>query len=299
MIYLSFTDFPPGWNCLNNLFSNALRSIFNEDICVVGPSEADICFVTIYGKTHLDVLSRYRAKSLLWLGENVRPNKYNPAFSFSTDPYSYSNTNFRLPLWFLEIDWFGTGTGTASKKEVLDTLVNGNYTNINPMHSRDFCVAIFNNPEGLRLELFTQLNQISNVTGVGRPFGNQLDVSTNYKPKIPLIEKFKFNLCPENSLFPGYYTEKCFHAKLAGAIPIYFADSYVSLDFNVDSFLNAYDYKDTCDLMSTIKSLNQNPDLAGTLSRKPLLHCMPNLDSFLVFLRHAASSIFSNLVQKI
>lgn len=299
MMYISFTDFPSGWDCLNNLFSNALSYVFDEDICIVDPSEADICFVTIYGNTHPEVLANYHARSLLWLGENIRPNKFNCAFSISTDPFSYSFTNFRLPLWFFEIDWFDSGIGTASKQQVLDILVNGIYANHIPMQARDFCVTIFNNPEGFRLELLSQLNQIGSVTGYGRPFGNWFDTSSSYKSKIPLIEKYKFNLCPENSLFPGYYTEKCFHAKLAGSIPIYFADSHVSSDFNVKSFLNAYDYHDLSELMSVVNSLSQNPESADIYSRQPLLHCMPSLDLFLDFMRYAVASILSNRIRLI
>ena len=33
----------------------------------------------------------------------------------------------------------------------------------------------------------------------------------------------KFNICPENSKFPEYYTEKMFHALEAGCVPIYCA----------------------------------------------------------------------------
>ena len=31
----------------------------------------------------------------------------------------------------------------------------------------------------------------------------------------------KYNICPENSKFPGYHTEKIFHALEAGTVPIY------------------------------------------------------------------------------
>ena len=41
----------------------------------------------------------------------------------------------------------------------------------------------------------------------------------------------KFVLAFENSSSPGYCTEKLFHAKVAGAIPIYWGDPLVMNDF--------------------------------------------------------------------
>ena len=35
------------------------------------------------------------------------------------------------------------------------------------------------------------------------------------------MKRCEFNICPENSEYPGYCTEKIFHALEAGCIPIY------------------------------------------------------------------------------
>ena len=40
--------------------------------------------------------------------------------------------------------------------------------------------------------------------------------------KMTTISAAKFNFCSENSVFPGYVTEKIFHAFVAGTVPIYF-----------------------------------------------------------------------------
>lgn len=43
-----------------------------------------------------------------------------------------------------------------------------------------------------------------------------------YDKKVQLLSKYKFCICFENCVFPGYVTEKIFDALLAGCIPIYF-----------------------------------------------------------------------------
>ena len=111
-LHISFTDFWSGHDPHNNLITNVLRDIYHTDIlCVPDPREADICFVTIYGKSHQLVLDKYASKCILWLGENVRPNRYPCAFSISSDFPSYGGKNFRLPLWMAEIDWYYTDLG--------------------------------------------------------------------------------------------------------------------------------------------------------------------------------------------
>ena len=97
-----------------------------------------------------------------------------------------------------------------------------------------------------------------------------------YKSKIEIMKDYKFNLCPENSLYPGYYCEKLIHAKLAGCIPIYFADHYVK-DFRTSSFINIYDFLNLNELADYVYQLNQDKYELERLINEPLLHQMPTL----------------------
>ena len=56
--------------------------------------------------------------------------------------------------------------------------------------------------------------------------------------KIDFLKKVKFNICPENSKFPEYYTEKIFHALEAGCVPIYWA-----IDLPEKNIINQECYK--------------------------------------------------------
>ena len=106
MLKISFTDFWIEFNEKNNLITNILNELFNSEILVTKPNKADVCFVSICGKKHKKVIEKYNEKCILFLGENIRPNKYKVPFSLTSDFNSYGGTNMRLPLWYFEIDWF-------------------------------------------------------------------------------------------------------------------------------------------------------------------------------------------------
>ena len=292
-LYLSFTDFWEGHDPLNNILTNAIKDYLDTEVVIVEPKHADVCFVTIYGRSHPTILSQHTSKSILWLGENKRPNTYPCRFSISFDFSSYNKTNLRFPLWLSEIDWYDTGLGVISKDECVDLLVKPRDISPSDIQEREFCITIFNNPEGTRLEALRILNSLSPVTGYGRPFGNWFPTYDTYRDKLKKMNRYLFNLCPENSLYPGYYTEKCIHAKIAGCIPIYMADSYVSEDFRSDSFVNLYHYHDMTNLSNRIKSLMDNKRLAVDILNTPLLYSAPNLDKLGSFLKFAISSIIA------
>ena len=290
-LYLSFTDFWQGHDPQNNILTNAIKDYLDADVFIVDPDDADICFVTIYGCSHHSVLDKFSHKSILWLGENKRPNTYPSRFSISFDFPSYNGTNFRLPLWFSEIDWYNTGLGVIGREESIERLVKpGNFT-VNDISDREFCITIFNNPEGTRLEALRILNTLSPVTGFGRPFGNWFPTYDTYRDKLKKMNSYLFNLCPENSLYPGYYTEKCIHAKIAGCIPIYLADPYVREDYRISSFINLYDFHDMTNFRNRINSVFHNKSIAIDILNEPLLYSHPSLDKLGSFLRYAISSI--------
>jgi len=57
-----------------------------------------------------------------------------------------------------------------------------------------------------------ELSKYKKVDCYGEPHGNWF---YDEGGKIDLISKYKFNICFENSIHPGYYTEKPIHAKYA------------------------------------------------------------------------------------
>ena len=291
MLKISFTDFWNGFDVRNNIITNMLKDIYNNNVEITVPRKADICFVTIYGRNHAKILKKFSEKCFLFLGENVRPNTYNASYSFSGDFYSYGGKNKRLPLWYLEIDWYDTNLGTISVNDLEKKLLSyGDVTTDNLLGRRD-CITIFNNKEGTRMEVYRKLNKIMSIDGYGKPFNNWFPTYNDYKSKLEKMGNYKFNFCPENSIYPGYYTEKCFHAKLAGCIPIYFAEKYVTRDFRKEAFINIYNYLSFDDLKSHLVEILNDYDYLTKLINQQLLHKLPNLEEIKEFLHMAVSNI--------
>ena len=293
MLKISFTDFWPGFQEDNNLITNILKEIFEEEIKITLPRHADVCFLTICGKNHKRIIRKFKDKSFLFLGENIRPNIYDVPFMLSGDFNSYGGKNMRLPLWFLEIDWYKSNLGIIQLEDVEKTLVNyGKFTS-DDLARRQDCITIFNNEEGTRMDMFNKLNSVVEVEAFGKPFNNWFPTYSDYRSKIKKMGNFKFNYCPENSLYPGYYTEKCFHAKVAGCIPIYFAESHVNKDFRKDSFINMYDYLEFEELANFIKEIKNDYSFLAKLANEPLLHAIPNLNNIKNFLYQSIKKIIN------
>lgn len=284
MIKISFTDFWQGFNEENNIITNILRDIFETEIVITRPRKADICFITIYGPNHKKIIKRFPEKCFLFLGENVRPNSYDVKYSLSCDFNDYQKSNIRLPLWYLEIDWFNTNLGTIKVDEIEKKLINPGNLTPDILSKRKDCITIFNNQEGTRMDMYKKLINIMEVESYGKPFNNWFPTYSDYRSKIKKMGNYKFNFCPENSLYPGYYTEKCFHAKLAGCVPIYFAEPHVQKDFRKESFINMYDFLDFNLLEKHLKEIKDDYSYLAKLINEPLLKEMPCLDEIKNFL---------------
>lgn len=60
--------------------------------------------------------------------------------------------------------------------------------------------------------------------------------------KIQVLQKFQFTICVENTAFPGYITEKPYHALMSGALPVYAGGKQEEITdyFEEGLILNAY-----------------------------------------------------------
>ena len=178
-------------------------------------------------------------------GENSPPNKDSTTFLNIGFQYLSKDDYIRLPLWVLEINWFGAD---------INKLVNPRPVNLsdcltaNPTTRNKFCAFVATNPSNQnRNAAFSVLNQWRRVDSGGRLFCN---LPTGPIPagmgggggelaKVEFYKNYNFALTFENSSAQGYTTEKLFHAKVAGAVPIYWGDPFVDRDFDPNGFINA------------------------------------------------------------
>ena len=219
-----------------------------------------------------------------YTGENTAPydvsgvglNMCFPHTDMATEKY------LRLPLWILEIDWFG-----ANPEKIVNPkpIPIDRCTQIYPdelERKKKFCAFIVSNPNNhLRNSAFQWLSSYKGVDSAGALYNNMGDILAagpggggGELKKLEFLKDYKFCLTYENSSAPGYVTEKLLHAKAAGCIPIYWGDPKVNRDFNPSGFIDVRDCKTPAELIEEVKRVDMDDDLWKKM------HSQPALDSY-------------------
>lgn len=261
---ISFLDFWPKFLPHNNFIYHLIKSV-KENVELVTPDKADLIIYSCFGNQH----KRYNVKKIFFTGENKRPNFNECDYSISFDFDDYDGKNIRIPLWYYYIDWFNVGTyGDPNYLIPVDYLYEPN--EFSKKEKRGFCSAVYSNPVGIRNEFVTKLNNYKNVDCFGKVGGfNRLPDGEKFK--LDIISNYKFNICFENSIYPGYYTEKILHAKIAGCIPLYYSDEKMFEDFNENSCLNLFKFGSMEEMIEMIIKIDSDEYIYNNIFNETLL----------------------------
>jgi hypothetical protein len=254
-----FSDFK------NTVFFRLLLQESPTPIEITAPCRADIIIYGPFGREMKTVgpfikrrersnILKFRFRktqpiSILHTIENYRHNDlydYSIGYDYSSD----QKRNFRFPYWMESIDWSHEGI-IRSKPLRLNKYLSINRL-LSPLGD-DFirkrngrCAAFFGHLREPRKQMLAALKETFVVDGFGKAFDSQIKNSQSsgfYKDTV--LRDYSYNLCPENSIYPGYYTEKIPEAFANGCLALGWADSNVRSDFNPDAFINLLDYADS------------------------------------------------------
>jgi GR25 family glycosyltransferase involved in LPS biosynthesis len=244
---------------------------------------------------------------VFFTGENAPKNTdadtfLNIGFAYDVHYEKY----VRLPLWALELDWWGADPAKV---------VNPKYVRLEDALRVDpavldakqkFCAFVATNPGNAnRNAAFHILNQWRRVDSGGRLFCN---LPTGPIPagagggggelaKVEFYKDYRFALTFENSSGPGYCTEKLFHAKVAGCVPIYWGDPNVDRDFDSRGYINVNQVGSAEQLVEAVKKIADDPVAWRRMAEVPALSefkkrwCEKTME-------HVARLIFKAITQK-
>lgn len=214
-------------------------------------------------------------------GENTMPIQAPDVFLSMGYPHAdfVDEKYIRLPLWMLEIDWFGVDSEKIVNPKPLSL---DRCTNVYPeeiAEKKKFCAFVVTNPcNPVRNDAFHWLSKYKRVDSAGRLFNNIGDAifaglggGGGELKKHEFLKQYKFCLAYENSSSQGYTTEKLLHAKVAGCIPIYWGDPKVERDFDTKGFIDARNIKTQEELIAAIKRIDENPSLYLQMFATPAL----------------------------
>ena len=268
ILKLGFTDtFGAPINFFTNLLSKRyeiVRDDENPDYLIFGDKN--------FGE-HNKTYDFKNCVKIFYTGENQRPYHYGCNYSISFDHDEYGGRNYRLPLYVMyDYDNHHRGENVPNTSNISR---NDYDLIIKKRNDAGFCSFVVKNAGcQFRVDWFERLNSYKDV-GSGGPLFNNVGYilargERSVQAKFEFLDKYKFNMCFENSSYPGYATEKLYDALCAKTVPIYWGSPTIEVDFNPKAFLNWHDYMDDDAFMEAIKEIDQNDKLYEEMYLQPM-----------------------------
>jgi hypothetical protein len=250
-VKVNFTNFWTDFKKKDNIFFNLLLDFCNVEIS----DEPDILFYSV--NDDINDHKSFNCIKVFYSGEPISPNFNECDYSFSFD-FIDSSKHFRLPgfvVWPMVYD----NTKTKNKKVYINSyerLLNKEVCD--ELWERNFCNFIYSNPNcQKRNDFFEKLSRYKKVDSGGNYKNN---IGGPIFNKLEFQSKYKFSIAFENTEYLGYTSEKIANAMLANSIPIYWGNPLISKDFNTESFINYYDFKNEKDLIDYIIFLDNDKE---------------------------------------
>lgn len=251
ILRLGFVDYFTG---LDDFFIDTLSKKYQVICDNNNPDYLIFCDET-FGQKNLEYNNRQDVIKIFYTGENRRPWDYKAHYAITFDHFD-NERHYRLPLYVIDHWLMVNKLGMSHVKDIKRVE--------NDIEKKTkFCGFISGNPVShKRNDAFHILSKYKQVDSAGPLFNNigyvlprGLEAAKN---KNEWLKSYKFNLCFENSSWPGYCTEKLFHAFYMKTIPIYWGSPTVVMDFNSKAFLNWHDFNNDSDFYNEVIELDRN-----------------------------------------
>jgi len=231
---------------------------------------------------------RYRPVTLFHTCENLRHDSVSTDYSISFDFSTESDRHYRLPYWMEMVDWSHEGlVGNTNKRFGRLFSINRMLQPLgNTFLSKPRKAALFaSHLSEPRKSFYKAIKKVVPVDGYGKYFDKKIiSHSKSGFDKLAILKDYAFNLCPENKIYPGYYTEKIPEAFLGETLPVTWTDRNVSRDFNPEAFINLekIDWKNA----DLLQELLYSETKLQPYAEQSLLLTVPSIEPFKKFIRN-------------
>jgi alpha(1,3/1,4) fucosyltransferase len=169
-------------------------------------------------------------------GENLEPDMENCEFAITFSALVDHPNHLRLPLWVYENQGFGYPANALVKCAETD------WEKIAAQKTA-FCNYVYHHQVSFGDDTFKLFSQYKRVDAAGRCLNNMNGWTVPHDPnrlagKLEFLRRYKFTLALENSIWPGYMTEKLVDPMLVSSIPIYVGDPLAHRSFNTESYID-------------------------------------------------------------
>jgi len=224
---------------------------------------------SVFGNEHL----KYNhCVKIFYTGENQAPDFNLCDYAIGFDYLTLDDRYMRLPLWLLYL------------QDIEPMLRKHEQASLES--KSDFCSFVVSNPHGneARGKFMDLLSAYKPVHSGGRWRNN---VGGPVADKLAFQKKHKFSFAFENTIHPGYTTEKIVQSFAAGTVPIYWGDPRITETFNSEAFINCNDYPNWESIVERVKEIDRNDALWQKMMETPALkdpdtinRSMTELDAF-------------------
>ncbi len=253
---ISFHNFESGFVPAKFSLVRGLAERFDVKIETLG---RDIQFFSVWGKDLIPTRNRPRALRVWTTGEPYEPRHMLYDLHFGFLPESLMGKRWiRRPLWSTIIDWWDESSAYSPQRLL----------GPRPYEPREkFCNFIYTNRTSFRTEFFDLLGKRRKVDSLGRVLNNSGGPCVD---KLETVGEYQFTIAFENSLSPGYVTEKLIDPLAARSIPIYWGASEAKTDINPEAFIFARDFESFDDLADHVIKVSESREAMERLVTAPL-----------------------------
>ena len=275
-IKIKFVDFYPDFHPEKATIWSILWKHYDVEIS----DKPDWLVYSVFGNEHLNYNDCVK---IFYTGENQAPDFNLCDYAFGYDYLTLGDRYMRFPLWLLY------------KKDVEAMLHKHEKPSLEG--KTDFCSFVVSNPHGndARAKFMDLLSQYKTVHSGGRWRNN---VGGPVADKLAFQSKHKFSFAFENTIHPGYTTEKIVQSFAAGTIPIYWGDPRIAETFNSDAFINCNDYPNWDAVAERIKEIDNDDALWLKMMRTPALRSPHIVEESFVQLEQFLLHIFDQDPEK-
>jgi hypothetical protein len=297
---IRFVNFWPGFNPHDNVLLPLLNFVLGKDNYLIIQDRkvrVDLEVGSLYGpKFPLGLFSGFVPED--W-AKNQKPYKSlvplnaKSSLLFTAEPYQepYYEWEYHLgykfiedkdkeayfPLWYLETDLFGQYSGGRNKRlHEIEKLLDSRTVNLDTKNN--FVCSFIGNRQIMRLRTINLLKEIDKVDVYGRSVDNYVE------DKINVARKYFFQICFENTVFPGYITEKIIHSYISENIPLWMGLA-TDMDLNKLAFINLLDFDNLAEFQRHVNNLFHDKEAMLEIIQQPLLKSRPSLDNITKILR--------------
>ena len=289
---LASLDWYPGFN-YTHIYVRLLARSLSCRIQDSTPEDADLVLVGPYGRRKEEFQKRRGQIVIYGSGENTRPDYRFCDLSLTLDHCTYGGLNVRIPAWAGEFDFWGDAPLATYKRAETEQLLSTNHplSVMKITGGQNKIAAIFSTYEQNRISILQALEEhIGTVTKIGKLWGEAeicRDASALFPAKHPVLVKHLMNLCFENSIAPGYITEKILHARMAGCVALTYAHPTCNNDYDSKGLLNYHDYLSIDAYVNQVKEILCSEDCLKTMREAPVFESKPNPEDLVTQTRQA------------